>query len=190
VAWTRRANVTSPERFALKLDQLMTDPKLRGLRDALLEQRSADPPSAFGDQLASAVDEANRVADAWAAAGIYDRKRGEWLGTPEWVRLGALTALTTWWAGDGRTCMHSPCKSRPEPVFAAAWKPGLVTCMRCVHLFKVAENSVPDRTCDGCGRVVAGVSRGEPIYPSALKIAALMWQFGVCEDCRFWTPSS
>jgi len=179
----------SPERFALALDQLMTDPKLRGLREALLAQYRTDPPSVFGDQFASAVDEVTRLADVGIAAGIYDSRSAD-LDAPEWVRLGALSALTTWWAGEGSTCVHSPHRSRPEPVFAAAWKPGLVTCVRCVDLFKVAENSVPDRTCDGCGRVVAGVAEGEPMYSNAMRLAALVWQFGVCDGCRFWTPGA
>ncbi|MGH3986732.1 MAG: hypothetical protein ACRDTZ_05370 [Pseudonocardiaceae bacterium] len=79
--------------------------------------------------------------------------------------------------------MHAPDMAHPMPVLTAAWKPRLVTCHGCGHLFRFPRNSVSDRTCDGCGTVV---DVGTVIWTGAVGAGALTYLFGVCEDCRFW----
>lgn len=172
-------------RLTLALDRLMTDPALESLRRVLGERHRG---SAYGDQLDAAADDANQVIDALVAAGLFtgtsDMSPAE---IPDWVRLGAVNAFTTWGLGQGSTCPHGPTHHRPAPVFAAAWKPGLVVCIRCNHLLALRRHSVLDRTCDGCGRLVTEQTPDEQIWPSAMLVAELTWSFGACEECRFWT---
>ncbi len=100
----------------------------------------------------------------------------------EWIRLSALDALIGWIDGTARTCLHSPHWRRPEPVFAAAWRPHLVVCAGCLHLLGVT--GVEDHTCDACGRVTDGVDADDPIYTGTVWIGALAYEFGTCTDCR------
>ncbi|MER5647299.1 hypothetical protein [Streptosporangium sp. NPDC002524] len=106
---------------------------------------------------------------------------------PGWIRLGLLTALMTWCAGKADTCVHAPDPWHPQPVTAAAWKPGLVVCSRCPHLTSLPRGSVRDRTCDGCGTVTLfapGEQRG--IWPVTVSQGSFMYMAGVCVDCRYW----
>ena len=94
---------------------------------------------------------------------------------PEWVRLSVADTLLRFHRGTHDTCMHNPSPSRPEPIVAAAWRPGLVTCVQCVHLFKMVGD--PDRTCDHCGHVCAG------IHSCTLSCGALIFSYGLCSGC-------
>ena len=78
--------------------------------------------------------------------------------------------------------MHAPTHRRPEPVFSAAWRPGLVVCTQCLHLLGVT--GVADRTCDRCGHVCDGIEAGDPIYSGTVFVGELGYQFGTCGDCR------
>ena len=100
----------------------------------------------------------------------------------EWVRFCALDTVLGWVEGRGRTCMHSPSWRRPEPTFSCAWKPGLVVCVRCTHL--LAAVGVADRTCDRCGRECLGVEVDDPVYPGAVFIGEMAYEYGTCGDCR------
>jgi hypothetical protein len=101
---------------------------------------------------------------------------------PDWMRLGSLDTFLHWVAGEARVCMHAPDPRRPEPVFAAAWKPGLVTCGRCAFLLKAVGDD--DRRCDCCGHLCAGVDAGDPICTTTVWLGALAYQAGVCGDCH------
>jgi hypothetical protein len=77
--------------------------------------------------------------------------------------------------------MHNPDPNKPQPLFAALWRPLLVVCERCTHLLSLRPGSEADRTCDGCGRVFDG------IYPGMGSYGPLSFQYGVCAGCR-WEP--
>lgn len=112
---------------------------------------------------------------------------------PDWIRLGLLTALMTWCAGKADTCVHVPDPRRPQPVAAAAWKPGLVVCSRCSHLTSLPRGSVRDRTCDSCGTVTGSAHGERGIWPVTVSQGSFMYMAGVCVDCRYWetdTPAA
>jgi hypothetical protein len=62
-------------------------------------------------------------------------------------------------------------------VLAAAWKPGIVVCLQCEFLL-AASSEVADKTCDGCGKVTAGVASGDPIYPNRVSYGLFQFIFG------------
>jgi hypothetical protein len=105
-----------------------------------------------------------------------------WAGeAPGWIRLGAIDTALGWVRGTGRTCMHAPDPHKPEPVWAAAWKPNLVVCTMCVPLLKVFGDT--DKTCDCCGRVTVGVEAKDGIFTLSTIIGAMIYQAGACRDC-------
>lgn len=109
---------------------------------------------------------------------------------PGWLRLDLCDALVRWVAGQGSTCVHAPAAVRPEPVAAAAWRPGLVVCERCTHLLALPRHSVADRRCDGCGRITTGPENGDGIWPTVVVVGVLTYLFGVCVDCKYWDDES
>ena len=102
-------------------------------------------------------------------------------GVDEWLRLGLLDTLIRWLNGDAKTCIHMPDPRTPEPVWSCAWRPGLVVCTYCLHLFKLAGDA--DRVCDCCGRTVTGLENGDGIFTLTVWIGALAYQAGACKDC-------
>ncbi len=162
------------------LDELYTTP--RGRQTITEINRYA--PTALADQGRAAADDALhflKLEAPFLRAPVSEVDIAE---LPEWLRLDLLTTWTGWTAGTGRTCMHSPHPDRPEPVFAAAWRPGLVACARCVHLTVLARGSRADRTCDRCGYVVAGIEHGEGIHPGRVTFGPIVFAYGTCPDCR------
>jgi hypothetical protein len=99
---------------------------------------------------------------------------------PEWIRLSVLDTVTRFFAGRADTCMHQPSADHPEPVLAAAWRPGLVTCTDCAHLFRLAGDA--DRRCDRCGRVCAGLP-GDGIHACRVMFGPLVYAYGLCVGC-------
>ncbi len=74
-----------------------------------------------------------------------------------------------------------PNPNNPEPVWACAWKPGLVVCTYCLHLFKLAGDA--DKVCDCCGRLVTGIENDDGIFTLTVWIGALAFQAGACRHC-------
>lgn len=177
---SRRSRAVGPT--VLTLDRALHDPILA----AVLAQR-AQTPGWLSDQIHAARDEAVAVSQHAVDVGLYSHlEEGFTRDLPDWIRLGAFTALVEWMMGQGSTCMHSPHHDRPEPVYAAAWRPGLVVCSRCPHLFMMRHRSERDRTCDACGRVVAGLDVDDPIKPYTVHIINLAYSVGTCRGCA-WT---
>lgn len=99
---------------------------------------------------------------------------------PEWVRLSVTDTLVGFMTGTVATCMHNPNPNHPQPVFAAAWKPGLITCSACLHLFRLV--GAADRTCDRCGCVRTG-KPGDGVHACTLTFGQLVFSYGLCPDC-------
>lgn len=113
---------------------------------------------------------------------------GEWAAMPLWVRLQLLDTWARWWQGSLTTCQHWPVPQHPQPVAAALWRPGLVSCLPCSSdLLRLAGDE--DRTCDGCGRLTRGPEVGDGIYPCGVTYGPLLMFWGACRDCRPPTPS-
>jgi hypothetical protein len=167
-------------RTALALDDLITRPDAVRLLDEL---RALNPVD-FQDQVDAAAEQVavgmRRVVERGIMQGFSELIPAD---APEWVRIGALTSLADWAAGEARTCLHAPHPSRPQPVAAAAWKPGLITCGHCTHLFRLTDRRA-DRTCDGCGHVTTGVANGDGITPNIVSMSCLTWMFGCCTACQ------
>lgn len=131
----------------------------------------------LGDQVESATREQGATHDAVAAilgARNLDVGRSD---VPDWQRLLIVDALLGFIQGTASTCVHDPSLRRPEPLYAAAWRPGVVGCKHCLHLFRLKPGSIRDRTCDGCGQVV------DKIHPQMLTRGPLSLMFGTCDDC-------
>jgi hypothetical protein len=171
---------TTAARTALVLDELYRTP--RG-RQAINEINRYAPP-ALADQGRAAASDALRFLELEAPYLGAPVTEVDIAAIPEWLRLDLLSTWTAWLAGTGRTCMHDPHPDRPEPVFAAAWLPGLIACRRCIHLTVLRPGSVKDRTCDRCGRVAAGLEHGEGIHPGRITFGPIVFAFGMCPDCR------
>jgi hypothetical protein len=69
----------------------------------------------------------------------------------------------------------------PEPVFVFLWRPDLIVCQWCTVLANLVSD-VEDRTCDGCGRVVAGTPE-DPMYAPSMVSGPLTIQTGRCTQC-------
>jgi hypothetical protein len=152
--------------------------------DLVKELRGCAPPHVL-DQADAATAHTDGVLRSLAdVLGVDPVETGNVLDIPAWQRLGALSAFTSWVSGEATTCVHSPDPGRPQPVLAAAWKPGLITCGACVQQFATRRGSDFDRTCDSCGRVCAGPEDDDGIYPGAVQVACLIWQYGACSDCH------
>jgi len=137
-------------------------------------------PVALLDQTEAAhadVDNLVRMVGRSMESSVADL---DYTQVPEWVRLSVTDTLVSFMTGTVATCMHNPNPNHPQPVFAAAWKPGLITCAACLHLFKVV--GAADRTCDRCGVVRAGTP-GEGVHSCTLTFGQLVFFYGLCPDC-------
>lgn len=172
--------------LALAMDEL-----LARLTPEMAEQIGTLSPVGLRDQLRAASDDARRLVTGihFAANPDAGEDSVRMLPTAEvidWMRLGLLHTLVRWSMGQASTCMHSPRMDRPQPVFAAAWRPGLVVCEQCLHLFHLA--GVRDSTCDGCGYVCKGLEHDDGIWPLTVTLGAMVYQAGACKDCHEVAP--
>lgn len=163
------------EKLAAALDEALSDPEVM--------RQLASPP--VRELLNLVVDPEAAAARERVHAEI-DRKllsrggSGRWTQRREvagWVRLGMLSALTAWVAGEARTCPHNPRPDGPVPGLAAAWKPGIVVCPLCVALLAV-DSVEENMRCDGCGRVSADGCRALDVNNGSMRFRA-----GSCSDC-------
>jgi hypothetical protein len=151
---------------------------LSSLTPEQIEQARSLFPVAFRDQMRSAE------ADSFAAlmAAFDGVEPGPYISaTDYWMRLALVDTWLKWASGTARTCMHMPDYHRPQPVAAAAWKPGLVSCVQCMHLFQLTGDA--DRTCDCCGRIDS-----EGVHPVGTTFGCLTYFAGVCDDCSAHQP--
>ncbi len=166
-------------RTTLALDELLTNLTAQQVREM-----RAHAPVAVLDQADAAADDARRITRTAIRAVSPDHLDEQYLppaAVAGWLRLGAVDALRAFLEGTARTCLHNPSPTRFEPIFAAAWKPGLVVCQQCTVLFKAHGEA--DRRCDGCGHVCAGPDHGDGIRATNLCVGALTYTAGVCVDC-------
>jgi hypothetical protein len=164
---------------ALALDELFRDPH----RDEMLAEINAQVPPAVADQRQAAARDAHRFLELEAPFLGAPVEELDIARLPDWLRLDLLSTWSGWTSGTGRTCVHDPRPERPEPVFAAAWRPGLIACQRCIHLTVLRPGSKADRTCDCCGHVVAGLDQGEGISPGRLTFGPIVFGYGLCSSC-------
>lgn len=160
-------------RTAIELDDF-----LRSLSEDDWQALKARQPTAHKDQLETAARKARESEEK-----KLGHKSG-WVAREslvDWVRLGMYDALAEWFFGRAVTCVHQPTPRFPQPMFAAAWKPGLVVCERCVDL--LAVTGVANKTCDGCGHVCEGPP-DDGITPVTTFVGSLGYQVGVCERCH------
>jgi hypothetical protein len=170
----------------LALEQLMTHPRYPELAAKL----RALLPNHLVDQDDAAADDAHAIT-ALLGAAMGSGPPGAVMpeDLPGWLRLSLLDAWVGYLSGSARTCRHNPSARSPQPVLAAAWRPDLITCTACVFLLSLRQASAEDRTCDACGHQCAGVDTGDSIYPAAVTLGPLIFQYGVCSDCIPQTPA-
>lgn len=170
-------------RLVLAVDDAMTgaDPAMRA---ALLDHHAV-APVALADQLDAATDDTTRTLGVAAAELGNERALVRFDQVPAWFRLGAIEALARWAAGTASTCTHAPTAARPQPIAAMAWKPGLIACLACPHLFRLPRLSTADRRCDRCGRVTTGPKHDDGIRPNSVQFGPLLYTAGACRDCHW-----
>jgi hypothetical protein len=142
------------------------------------EREALTPNISFRDQVSAAAKDGIEFAESQLG------HKGIWVphnGIVEWVRLGMLDALLRWVEGKVLTCIHRPHPDRPEPVYAAAWKPGCIVCARCVDMLSLT-GTVADTICDGCGHQCAGAPE-DGITPFTTFVGSLGYQAGACDRC-------
>lgn len=100
--------------------------------------------------------------------------------SPEWITQSATHALVVWLAGQARTCMHDPRPDSGQPVFATAWKPGLIVCAHCTHL--QTPRGDEKYRCDFCGSV-SHPRDGGGVHSASLNLGALWFEAGICSGC-------
>lgn len=178
---TRHATIPPSGPLAVALDELLCDPAAAEL---LTRVRKAMPVS-FRDQTDAAAGAVLRGMQQLAEReGTGPPSLRTPAGVPPWLRLNLLTAMVAWVTGEARTCLHAPHWSRPEPMFASAWRPDVVACAACCpHLHKLPRGSAADRTCDACGRVTAAPDVGGGIASGALACGDFVLLYGTCRDC-------
>ncbi|MEU8327124.1 hypothetical protein [Micromonospora sp. NPDC048839] len=164
----------------LALEQLMLHP----LYGDLIGQIRAVTPTAHLDQDDAAAGHATQIMTAAAGPtlGTTDTHRLDPGDAPGWLRLGLLDTWIRWTTGTADTCRHQPTHDRPQPVIAAAWKPGLVVCPDCAML--TAAPRTADTTCDACGHQCGDLASGGGIYAGMVQLGPLIYQYGTCADCR------
>lgn len=171
----------------LALDALLTDPHFPQIA-AKLEHLI---PTSFLDQVAAAGAHTSVIRDKVSALLDADPADSGWLPAaqvPDWIRLAAYDTLARWFAGTIDTCRHNPVPDHPQPVSAAAWKPGLIVCLACTHLLKCRPGSLEERTCDGCGHECTGPENDDGIWPALTQAGVLLYEYGVCGDCKAALP--
>lgn len=176
------AITTSPP--LLSLDRLLSNPNLVEIIQQTRNVLTAAGYRALIDQGDAATREArhNLYSEARATRAVVKHIRHP--EHPEWVRYGLLTAVVAWTVGEAQTCPHSPDPRHPQPVTAAAWKPGLVVCVRCPHLLELPRDSAENWTCDGC-RTVVNPGEGGRIKALTLSYGAFTYRIGICTGCLY-----
>ena len=155
---------------ALALEAIMS-----GLSRADVEALRRLIPSHLLDQSDAATADIEKVAQLIAALAGSTSSELPFRAIPEWLRLSIADTLLRYHSGTNDTCMHNPRPANPQPIVAAAWKPGLVTDVACVRLFRVSAEK--DHTCDRCGGVF------DVLHACSLSYGPLIYNFGLCADC-------
>lgn len=166
-------------RATLALDDLLLAPanpeELRALR--------AQVPAHLLDQSEAAAGDARTLLGRVARTMGTPLREMVAADVEDWLRLSAVDALRGFLDSSARVCLHNPTPHRHEPIFACAWRPGLVVCAQCIATLR-APSRQADLTCDRCGRVCAGPATGDGIRSLVLQIGALTFHAGACTDCH------
>lgn len=151
------------------LQRICTDASVAAEARQLRVQLAAAAPALL-DQCDAAVSEVRRAFEVSGGRYVAPSE------LPHWLRLQVIDTLLAFLAGTATTCVHDPDAQHPRPIFAAAWKPGLIICAACGHLLQTHGDA--DRTCDLCGHV------GDAIWPVSLGLGPLSYFAGLCGDCK------
>ena len=174
---------------ALSLDVFFSSMEALPLSDQgrILHTLHGDAGTSFGDQFSAAAAAARSNSE-----NLYGKKyplmSSPSSEVPAWARLSALDALGAFVGGSAHTCSHKLDPRRPQPILAAAWMPGLVTCAACTDFFAGIDDEA-DATCDGCGHLCTGTEVGDGIRPMSLTLGYLTFMLGLCERCYLEWPS-
>jgi hypothetical protein len=155
------------ELLAVVVDRLLHDPELRPILKTIAAGLPAD--SSFVEKLKAARRDADALLDRMQPEATHGP-------APDWMRMATTAALVSWGVfRDAATCSHQPHPARPQPVYAAAFRPGLVTCQRCIPA--LIDGTDPHR-CDRCGE-----TKAETCLMGSMQLGAMTWLFHVCRSC-------
>lgn len=96
---------------------------------------------------------------------------------PVWLAAKLTTQRQAWASGLTRNCVHDPQPGRAL-AHMCSWKPEIVACPRCTHLFNIAAHDPDAHRCDCCDRDVADTIGGK------MTISGVTYWFAVCEACQ------
>jgi len=130
------------------------------------------PATPAGHATAAALDLINTAGQTIPAGRVSYQRPAD---VPEWLRLAAVETLLLHHAGQVATCLHNPSPDGPKPIQAAAWRPGVVACLACSHLLRVAGPAA--YRCDACG------AHADPIQDLTLALGPLLYAVGLCGRC-------
>jgi hypothetical protein len=125
--------------------------------------------TAMKDQMQAALRDADRVRRVLAE---HMGTEGREVQMPPWVCRQFETLVEMSANGKARVCPHL---TSPQPAFAAAWRPGVLVCGRCVD--SIAARGIENYTCDRCGRYAS------PISANLAARGLVSFQFGLCRSC-------
>lgn len=157
---------------------LLLDRLVGGMTPEQRRRAQAAIPVGLRDQLHAAATHNQATVGRTATARNGERFELNHNQVPEWIRLSVSETLGRFVFGKADVCTHDLQPSRPQPLVMAAWRPGLVACQHCTHLFDLPAGSVADRTCDGCGRVF-----DEGLFPAMFVVGPITFLAGLCGDC-------
>lgn len=172
-----------------EMEAIITEPSRTS---ELIEARERAPVD-YMDQLNAAERESSQyVREALASGDLLNERMLDAADNPPWVRRPMFETLIAWVTHMGQVCVHNPSSRRPQPVYAAMWRPRLVVCAYCTPMLSMSGRglSVQDRTCPGCKRITGGLSTDE-LHLHGVQSSVMTFAFTVCSACRYWdTPAT
>ena len=101
--------------------------------------------------------------------------------SPEWFMRGWYPAVAGYLLGWDESCPHHPDPLKPQAVTAAAWRPGLYVCRRCVELLDVPDTPEGGYYCDACRTLCP--PEGPPVKELARAVGEFLYIVGLCPRC-------
>jgi hypothetical protein len=161
--------VSQSEALAVVVDQLLHDPELRPVLDKIAAGSRSKAGSSFVDQLHAARRDADALLDRMQPEATHGP-------APDWMRMATTAALVSWGVfREAVTCSHQPDPARPQPVYAAAFRPGLVTCQQCIPAL---IHGTDPHHCDRCGE-----TKTETCLMGSMQLGTMTWLFHICPSC-------
>lgn len=145
------------------------DDYLRSMTPEQVEELNRSIPADIKDRMRSAERKMREQVESLPGTCVVKRE------VPEWIRLSMMDTVMQWAKGNAVLCMHQPDMLHPQPLYMAAWKPGMIVCGHCAHM--LVADADQDFLCDFCG------GEADPIQRVVVQAGAMQFFAGVCVQC-------